>query len=209
MKCLITRKIPVLKTNLFSFLWAKYSPHKRQITSLTMLGELGALPQGDPPRFTSLSHTHASLLPSRLCQAAVIFFLLLLTFQNIVYFPSGWLMSGKELIQHRHTRQLALGRAILSLCCWQPRARDGEAVTWLAALTAGEECQWQGWDGARSLAEMALALHCKTSAGIGQLHWYPWQALTFYSLKCSPWQTLGADGVKQLCTAVTASNYQL
>lgn len=43
----------------------------------------------------------------------------------------------------------------------------------------------------------------------GNFAWYPWQALTFYSLKCSPWRSLGAGGVKQLCAAVNASNYQL
>jgi len=39
-----------------------------------------------------------------------------------------------------------------------------------SALTAGEGCQWQGWDGARSLAGTAPALHYETSAGTGQLH---------------------------------------
>lgn len=141
------------------------------------------MPQGDPPRFTSLSPS----LPSQtLRQVAVTFFLLLLTFQNIVYFPSAWLMSGEEPIQRRHAGQLAPGRAILSLCCWQPGGRGAEAVTCLAALTAGEGCQRQGWDGARSLAGTAPALHCETSAGMGQLHRQPLQTLTFYSLKCSP-----------------------
>lgn len=110
------QKIAYFKNqSLSSFLWVKYSPHKRQ-PPLTLLWEVGALPQGDLPRFNSLS-----LLSQcwTLRQVAVTFFVILLTFQNIVYFPPAWLMSGEELIQRRHTRQLALGRAILSLCCWQ------------------------------------------------------------------------------------------
>lgn len=42
-------------------------------------------------------------------------------------------------------------------------------VTCLAGLTAGEGCQWQGWDGARTLAGTALGLHGETSAGIENL----------------------------------------
>lgn len=165
MQCLITRKLPILKTHL-CLPFSEPSPvlTKDNQPRLTLLWVLCL-------KVTLLDLPFSHSLPSwTLHQAAVIFFLLLLTFQNIVYFPSAWLMSGEELIQHRHTRQLAPGRAILSLCCWQPRAGGEEAVTCLAVVTAGDGCQQQGWDAARSLAGMALAPHCKTSAGMGQLH---------------------------------------
>lgn len=47
------QKIAYFKNkSISSFLWAKYSPRKKQITTLW---EVGAVPQGDPPRFNSLS----------------------------------------------------------------------------------------------------------------------------------------------------------